>query len=49
MRGFIYFQRVESNANRATLTWHLGSPEYERVVDLRFDLAVSHQKRSGRR
>ncbi|MEM7158237.1 MAG: hypothetical protein AAF799_35685 [Myxococcota bacterium] len=45
MRGFIYFQPIEGNANRATLTWHLGSPEYERVVDLRFDLAVSHTRR----
>lgn len=45
MRGFLYFEPVESLANTATLTWHLRRPDLAPVVDLRFDLHVSRPSR----
>lgn len=41
MRGFLYFEPVESTANRATLTWHVTRPDHSAVVDLQFPLWVS--------
>jgi len=47
MRGFVYFEAVEPNANAATLVWHLLRPDHSRVVDLRFDLRVARERDKG--
>lgn len=47
MRGFVYFESVESSANAATLTWHFTRPDHAPLVDLRFPLSVSRPSRRG--
>lgn len=47
MRGFLYFESVESSATMATLTWHLTRPDHAPLVDLRFPLSVSRPSRRG--
>ena len=47
MRGFVYFESVESSANEATLTWHVIRPDHAPVVDLRFPLWVARERRRG--
>jgi hypothetical protein len=47
MRGFLYFEPVESSANAATLTWHVTRPDHAPVVDLRFPLRVVRPSRRG--
>ena len=47
MRGFVYFDGIESSANTATLTWHVTGPDHAPVVDLRFPLWVYRAPRRG--
>ena len=44
MRGFLYFERIESSANHAQLTWHMESPAHESLVNLKFDLHVARPR-----
>lgn len=44
MRGFVFFKKIESGTNTATLTWHVIRPDHERVVDLQFALYVARPK-----
>jgi len=47
MRGFVYFDAIESSANVATLTWHVMRPDHAPVVDLKFPLWVYRASRRG--
>ncbi|MCA9687217.1 MAG: hypothetical protein KC457_33970, partial [Myxococcales bacterium] len=42
MRGYLYFKRVDNNANAARLTWHFARPNNQPVVDMRFDFYVAN-------
>ncbi len=41
MRGYVYFEPLTRNANGGTLTWHLGTPKHQPVLDAVFPLAVA--------
>ncbi len=41
MRGYLYFRRIDNNANAATLTWHFFSDQNQPLVDLAFDFYVA--------
>jgi hypothetical protein len=47
MRGFVYFESVESSANSAMLKWHFTRPDHAPLVDLQFPLWVSRPSRRG--
>lgn len=41
MRGYLYFEPLAANANGGALTWHLGTPTHQPVVDAVFEFAVA--------
>jgi len=45
MRGYLYFRRLDTTANAATLTWHLYSDKSQPLVDLAFDFFVARRAR----
>lgn len=45
MRGYLYFRRIDSIANAATLTWHFFSDKNQALVDLAFDFFVARSAR----
>ncbi|MEM6293445.1 MAG: hypothetical protein AAGA54_19390 [Myxococcota bacterium] len=44
MRGYVYFEPLTYNANGGTLTWHLGTPAHQPVLDLVFPMAVARPR-----
>lgn len=45
MRGYLYFRRIDTIANAATLTWHFFSDKNQPLVDLAFDFFVARRAR----
>ncbi len=45
MRGFLYFEQVETISNSARLVWHVHDASGRHLVDLGFDLVVARPKR----
>jgi hypothetical protein len=43
MRGFVYFEDVRGSANRATLVWHVQTPDHRPLADFGFNLFVARQ------
>ncbi len=41
MRGYLYFRRLDGNANAAVLTWHFANDRSAPLVDLAFEFFVA--------